>query len=75
VNFSNGSGIQGQATSEDAGRSGAFNCVDGDSYVTIRDIITGEVKRVTMRELEQLLMIESDKHVHKYDCIVRLDDN
>jgi hypothetical protein len=54
VAFDNGSRIVSRATSPDAGRGLAISllyCLSGETTVTVRDKVTGEIKDVSLAEL------------------------
>jgi len=57
LQFSNGSQIKAIPTSADAGRSEALSllivdeCLNGNTYVTIRNKLTGEIKHVNMNAI------------------------
>jgi hypothetical protein len=51
IEFSNGSTIEGDATSSDSGRSASAECVTGDSMVTVRNKETGEVISIPIQDL------------------------
>jgi hypothetical protein len=58
IGFSNGSRIESRATSSDAGRGLAVSllyCLAGDTKVTIRDKLTGEINEVSLAELHAKL--------------------
>jgi hypothetical protein len=47
----NGSKILASATSSSAIRGGSFNCISGDSIVTIKNPITGEIEDISISDL------------------------
>jgi hypothetical protein len=54
ITFDNGSRIISRATATDAGRGLAISllyCLDGDTTVTLRDKLTGEIKDISLSEL------------------------
>jgi hypothetical protein len=67
VEFSNGSSVTATSTSEDAGRSESLSmliideCVAKDTFVTVRNKVTGEIKRLEIGELYELLNVESNQ--------------
>jgi len=66
LQFSNGSQIKATPTSQDVGRSEALSlliideCVAGDSVITLRNKITGEVKNVTIGQTYELFEMTID---------------
>jgi hypothetical protein len=56
VALENGSRVLASATSSSAIRGFSISCVTGDTKITIRDTETGEVKEVTMREFEEMII-------------------
>jgi len=55
--FENNCKIFANATTGKAVRGKSINCQTGDSVVTIKDNVTGEVEDLTFNELEQRLML------------------
>lgn len=53
IELENGSKIVATSTSSSAARGDTYNCISGDSVVTIR--IDDEIKQVSIKELESLL--------------------
>jgi hypothetical protein len=53
--FDNGSRISISTTTGSAARGMTITCVTGDSVVTVRDNITGDIKQITMEQLESEL--------------------
>ena len=58
IGFSNGSSIEGTATSPTSARGKSCNCVDGTTMVVIKDKQTGIVSEVSMYQLSKLLLNE-----------------
>lgn len=50
IEFSNGSTIEGDATSSDSGRSATAECVTGDSMITVRNKETGEISSISIQD-------------------------
>jgi len=59
--------VTATSTSEDAGRSESLSmliideCVAKDTFVTVRNKVTGEIKRLEIGELYELLNVESNQ--------------
>jgi hypothetical protein len=62
--FDNGSRISISTTTGSAARGQSINCVTGDTYITIRSKVTGEIQTITMAEFERL--IESNPILNTY---------
>ena len=56
IQFSHGTRIMCAATSPDGIRGMSINCVDGDSMVTVKDIETNEIKKISICELTNQLV-------------------
>lgn len=63
VQFSHGTRIVCAATSPDGIRGMSINCVANDSIVTVRDKETGEIKQITIEQLELELHNTDDSNV------------
>jgi hypothetical protein len=55
LSLANGSSIGISTTSSDAGRGDSVNCITGDSIVTIRNRETGEIQRLPISELTEMM--------------------
>lgn len=55
VELENGSKVLAASTSASSIRGGTFNCIDGNSTITIRNKETGEISNITLFELRELL--------------------
>lgn len=56
IKLENGSEIIASATTGSAGRSGSFNCITGDSLVTVKNKQTGLIESISINELKQRLL-------------------
>jgi intein/homing endonuclease len=54
--FDNGSRISISTTTGSAARGQSINCVTGDTYLTIRSKVTGEIQTITMAEFENVIV-------------------
>jgi len=50
IHLENGSKITAAATSSSAIRGGSYNCISGDSIITIKDRLTGEIYDISIGE-------------------------
>jgi hypothetical protein len=50
IQLENGSKILASATSSSAIRGGSYNCISGDSTITIKDLYSGEIYDITIEE-------------------------
>ena len=55
MTLANGSSIGITTTSSDAGRGDSCNCLTGENMVTIRNKKTGEIQKVSMSDMHNLL--------------------
>ena len=55
--FDNGSRISISTTTGSAARGQSINCVTGDTYITIRNKVTGDIQTLTIAEFEGIIAL------------------
>jgi hypothetical protein len=66
IQLENGSKILASATSSSAIRGGSYNCISGDSIVTIRDSFSGEIYDITIEEFYDR---EQGKEIDRWEVL------
>jgi len=69
IHLENGSKITAAATSSSAIRGGSYNCISGDSVITIKDNLNDEIYDISIGEFysNSSRNIDNDKYLHGSD--------
>lgn len=67
IQLETGSRIRATATSGSAARGDVYNCVAGETLVTVREISTGKVEEIEIKELHERLKTNSWRYIEGKD--------